>query len=323
MSCPIHDSSRPESLSLFTKGNKYVGNFVCWTNHCEQDVKRGAINLIQQILSKQQKKEVKLGEVVEWIKNTTNCEVPEITIQSKERRTFVNYVDRLSDKPKANGKVTREYIRSNLVLPAKYYVDRGYEERTLDKYDVGFCNTPKTQMYMRVVVPVYNDNYMIGCVGRSINPECPMCGKYHHKNKLCPSNRIEERWAEKWVNSEGFTSGHSLYNLWFAKEAIEATGKAVLVEGQGDVWRLDEANIHVGLGMFGCSLTDTQASLLEVLPISDLYLALDEDEAGLKGANDIVEKYSRYYNIHRIRMPNKDFGDMSITEVQKLFKGLL
>ena len=50
MSCPIHTSSKSESLSVFTTGDNSVGNFVCWTHHCESEVGRGAINLIVELL---------------------------------------------------------------------------------------------------------------------------------------------------------------------------------------------------------------------------------------------------------------------------------
>lgn len=324
LSCPIHDSSRPESLTLYTSGKKYVGNFVCWTNHCENDTGRGAINLIQQILSAQQKKKVNLWEVVEWVKNVLKCDIPEISIQYKEKKSFSRFVDTLN-KPKTEmiGTITREYVRSSLVLPAEYYVKRGFSERVLDKFDVGFCNKTKTPMYMRVVVPVYKDNLMVGCVGRSINPECKICRKYHLKNKMCPTNKIEERWAEKWINSEGFTSGNYFYNLWNAIDAIKSAGSAILVEGQGDIWRLDEAGIFNGLGMFGCNLTDEQITILEGLPISDLYLALDSDEAGIQGKEAIVKRLSRYYNIHSIDLQNKDIGDTPIEEVKQIFRGIV
>lgn len=323
ISCPIHDSSRPESLTLYTTGDKYIGNFVCWTNHCELQSGKGAINLVQHLLNSKNKKTYKLGDTVSWVQETLHCEVPQTSAEYKDKRTFIKYMDTLTPRESLiDKKLTRDYVRSSLILPSDYYINRGFTEKILDEYDVGFCNKRQTEMYMRVVVPVYDNGFMVGCVGRNLNPECPICGKYHYKNKLCPTNRIEERWAEKWINSKGFTSGHYFYNLWNARSAIEESRSVVLVEGQGDVWRLKESDVHNGLGMFGCSLTDEQRSILEGLPIDTIYLALDDDEAGIKGAESIYNQLKRYYNIVKIQLAKKDIGDTPIPQVKELFKGI-
>ena len=323
-SCPIHDSSKNESLTLFTSGEKYVGNFVCWTKHCEKENGNGAINLVKILLEKQYNKKIRFMDVVEWVKTTTKSDIPESTVESKDKKTFVRYVDSLDMSALANdSKITRDYVRSTLSIPCKYYIDRGFKPETLDKFDIGVGTRPKTQMYMRAVVPVYDGEYMIGCVGRSLNPQCPICGTYHHSKKMCPSNRIEERWAEKWVNSDGFSSGKYFYNLQYAKKSLSNQNSIILVEGQGDVWRLSEAGFDNTLGLFGCNLTDNQILILETLPINNIILALDSDEAGIKAREKINERLSRYYNIINLELPNKDFGDMSIEETKTILKGII
>ena len=97
-------------------------------------------------------------------------------------------------------KQKRKEIRSRIQIPAPYYINRGFLPETLDKFDVGFCSTPRKPMTGRVVVPVYNDAHevMIGCVGRAVQPN----------------------FEPKWLNSKGFNSGASLYNYWHAKDHI-------------------------------------------------------------------------------------------------------
>jgi 5S rRNA maturation endonuclease (ribonuclease M5) len=177
-------------------------------------------------------------------------------------------------------------------------------------------------MFMRVVVPVYDitGKYLIGCVGRSINPECVLCGRYHAGNRACPSNPIEEKWARKWVNSTGFNTGNHLYNIWNAAEPAKEKQKLILVEGQGDVWRLYEAGIFNVVGLFGNKLTDNQFALIESLGITDIYIALDIDEEGLKGRGKVREKLAMYYNLHDIDLTAKDVGDMSDADIRITFK---
>jgi 5S rRNA maturation endonuclease (ribonuclease M5) len=324
MRCPIHDSSKDESLSLFTDGEKYSGNYVCWTNHCEKDNGNGALNLIKVILEEKQKKKIRLKDVVDWVLETTKSLLPESSINAKEKKSFVKYVDSLNkSKPSIQAKITREYVRSTLIIPCEYYIKRGYSPETLDNFDVGLCVKPKTQMFMRAVVPVYHDNYMVGCVGRSLNDKCPICGKYHHKNKMCPTNKIEERWAEKWVNSESFTCSKYFYTGAKTLQAVKDSKSVILVEGQGDVWRLSEAGFDNVFGLFGCSLSEDQKLILEQMGIYNIYLALDSDEAGISGRNKINSALKRYYNIQNIELPNKDFGDMTIEEVKTTLKGIV
>lgn len=324
MRCPIHDSSRDESLSLFTSGQKYSGNYVCWTNHCEKDCGNGAINLIKSILEQTQKKKLRLKDVIDWVLETTKSSLPESSINAKEKKSFTKYVDSLnSNKIENSTKITREYVRSTLIIPCEYYIKRGYSPETLDKFDVGLCVKPKTQMFMRAVVPVYHNNYMVGCVGRSLNEKCQICNKYHQKNKMCPTNKIEERWAEKWVNSESFTSSQYLYNKNDTEQYIKDTNTVIIVEGQGDVWKLYEAGIFNCFGIFGCSLSESQILLLENLPIQNIILGLDNDEAGINGKLKIVNRLKRYYNIMDLSFQKKDFGDMSIQEIKNTFKGIM
>ena len=154
-------------------------------------------------------------------------------------------------------------------------------------------------MFMRTVVPVYEDGFMIGCVGRSINPECSACGMFHKPGNPCPEQK--SRIYAKWVNSDGFTTGANFYNLWNAQEYIKKTQNVILVEGQGDIWRLEESGIKIGLGLFGNKITPEQCKILEMTGAMNLFLALDSDEPGKEGKTMIREKLGRFYNICEIQ----------------------
>ena len=320
--CPIHNSDRAESLNVFTSGNTSVGNFVCWTGHCESDVGHGVINLIKYIAEKKVGHKLSIREVISQIENITGKQCPTEIASNKDIRQFNNLVSKINTKVENKILASREYVKSRLTTEAKYYINRGYAAETLKNFDVGLCVNRGTEMFMRVVVPVYDvsGKYLIGCVGRSINPECVICNRYHAPNRMCPTNGIEERWSRKWVNSTHFNSGNSLYNLWNAADIAKEKQKLILVEGQGDVWRLYESGINNAVGLFGNKLTDNQFAIIESLGVTDIYIALDVDEQGIKGRGKILEKLSTYYNIHEIDLTEKDVGEMSPIDIITNFR---
>ena len=315
LSCPIHGSTGEESLTLYTTGKKYVGNFVCWTHHCEEKG-RGAVNLIMHLLNSNS-----ILGAAKWILEFTNSPTPEADEEYKQKKRFNSTVSGFEIKSKKKVGITRDLVRKSLLIPGDFYIKRGFSKEILDKYDVGFCNTRGKEMFMRTVVPVYEDGFMIGCVGRSINPECSACGMFHKPGNPCPEQK--SRIYAKWVNSDGFTTGANFYNLWNAQEYIKKTQNVILVEGQGDIWRLEESGIKIGLGLFGNKITPEQCKILEMTGAMNLFLALDSDEPGKEGKTMIREKLGRFYNICEIQLPEHDLGDIQdLDKIRKIFKGI-
>jgi len=86
----------------------------------------------------------------------------------------------------------------------------------------------------------------------------------------------------KYLNSPataGFDKGHHLYGLNWAREAIQASGTAVLVEGYTDVLSLHIAGIAEAIGGMGTALTEQQARLLARFG-NRVILVYDRDAAG-------------------------------------------
>jgi len=330
ISCPLHSSSKNESLSISLK-DESLGIWHCWTAHCEEDIievngnqeKRGKdiVGLLRSLLEIKHGKTFSRGQALKWYSQQFNV------VFNNEKNENYDYIKlgRLLSKERSikSTDITRSLIRSKLKIPAQYFLDRGFSKETLDKYDVGLCTTPKKEMSYRVVVPIYDDFHknMVGCVGRSTNQQCEKCGMYHYKN--CPANDLEKQWARKWVNSSGCNTGDYLYNYWYAKDQIVKTGNIILVEGQGDVWRLEEAGYHNVLGLFGSNLTDSQKILLDKLGAFNILICTDSDDAGEQGREKIKKKCERYYNLYDVYLPQKDVGDMNKEEIVRLFEPIL
>lgn len=308
--CPIHNSDNEDSLSILLEGANVNGLWTCWSNHCEKEYGKTIFGLIKGILS--QEHEASNKEVFSWIKKNVGV-VPTEDISLK---TYLKLVT--PKEIKEEGKIDRSYIRKSLSRPVSFFIDRGYSEEILDKYDIGICYQ-KRDMFMRAVIPVYNENheYMVGCLGRSLNQKCDKCGYYHYKK--CPENNLEKKWSEKWINSD-FYSGNYLFNFWFAKKHIYNTGSIILVEGPLDVLRLEEAGIHNSVALFGTSLSGGQHEILNRLPIHSLIISTDNDDSGREAAKKIEEQTNRYFNIKVIQPIKKDWGEHSVEEVKEIWK---
>lgn len=186
--------------------------------------------------------------------------------------------------------VPREDVRANLKYPCNYYVRRGYSRTILEKYDVGTCFTRGKPMYNRAVVPIYDGsgNFAIAFTGRDITSDS----------------------KHKWLHSKGYKKANYLYNVWYARECIEKTQTAILVEGPGDIWRLEEAGIHCGVALLGLSISQYQKILLSKMGVMNIVLLMDKGKAGEKATKKLVKSLSSLYNVCvPDDLPAEDIGE--------------
>jgi len=300
--CPIHGGDNPNALTIFTTGDQSVGNWRCWTHHCEQEYKQDILGFVHGVLCSQTDEDIGFGHTLKFVQDFLGSTLQgEYEPEVDSKQSFVDLANKIFSKEvKKQSGISREEIRGRIQIPSQYYINRGFSPETLEKFDVGLCTARGKPMSGRVVVPVYDDERerMIGCVGRSIN----------------------ETLMAKWLNSKGFNSGACLYNYWHAKDHIAEASTAVLVEGQGDVWRLDEAGIYNVVGMFGCSLGEQQRIILERSGALNLVVMTDADEAGQRAREKISQQCERMYNIRFVDLLQKDVGDMSVEEINTHLK---
>lgn len=308
--CPIHGSDNEESLSILLEGRNINGVWSCFTRHCEEKYGKNLFGLIKGLLSSTE--EVDNKQVAKWIyQNVGKAPHADFSLQ-----TYLKIV-KPQDHSTTN-KINRSYVRQNLKRPAQDFINRGFSEDILDKYDVGVCYNKNTQMYMRTVIPVYDDNheFVIGCIGRTRSPLCRKCGFYHIKH--CPTNNLEKLWGSKWINSN-FDSGSHLFNLWYAKKQVYNNGTIILVEGALDCIRLEQAGIHNSVALFGDKLTDNQHNILNQLPLHTVIISTDRDSAGQNAGTNIKDKLSRYFNIKEVYPIKKDWAEHSPQEIKEIW----
>ena len=252
--CPIHGGDNPNALKLMYDPTG-KGYWTCFTHHCEKRFMSSIIGFVRGVLShnkynwtQQGDKLVSFDDTIQFLLNflDDNYDKIEINLQEINKQKFVSQINGVYyTKPSLNGHtITREQIRKALIIPAEYYIKRGYSKEILNNYDVGLCKTSDKSMYGRIVVPVYDNShkFMVGCTGRSIYEKCNKCGTYHDPYQQCPT-KDKLLYHPKWKHSKGFLTQNYLYNYWKAKSHIKEMGLAILVESAGNVWRLEEAVI--------------------------------------------------------------------------------
>ena len=87
------------------------------------------------------------------------------------------------------------------------------------------------------------------------------------------------------------------------------------MEGQGDVWRMHEAGLINTVGMFGSSLSDAQARILETSGALNIVILSDNDEAGRKAKESITKKCERLFHIVCPEISTKDVGEMTVEQI--------
>lgn len=321
MPCPIHGGDNPTGLSILLSD---IGNWQCFTHQCHEEYDSSILGFLEALLNT--RKPIDRRETIEWAAKFTNAKSVDKKDYNKQKdqTQFMNLYKYISkDKTYVNNFVPRNIVTKSLIIPAPQFENK-YSQGILKEYDVGFCNNPDKSMFNRVVVPLYDDTgeYMLGCSGRSIFEKCDKCNRYHDKSTRCPIGKTEKVQAVKWKMSSKFNAETYLYNLWRAKSHIEKDGVIILVEGPGDVWRLEEADIHYGLALLGTKFTDSQKEILEKTNALHLIIATDNDGAGDHSRANIEKKCNRIFNIHHVKL-STDVGDMTIQQVKDLFLPML
>lgn len=321
--CPVHGGDNPSAWNLYPEGEEVRGYWVCRTHHCEKRKSPNdkllygstIIGFVRGVLSNQEGRHVGYKEAVDFlVKFLGYSKIEEINkpdAETIERRKYISSMRRLSVAPKQETSGwTKEKLRGMLEFPCEYYLNRGYSKDILDKYDVGLYKKRN-----RVVVPVYDDNYkyVAGFLGRSIWGQCDKCKKWHEPNLKCPSTSYEIKECEKWLNGS-FQSTNYLYNYWFAVEHIRKSGVAILVEGAGDVWRLEQNGIHFSLALFGTDMTDAQRVLLDRSGAMSIIVMLDSDKAGQEGAKKLKSQLGRQYRMYFPKI-KQDAGELNQDEI--------
>jgi hypothetical protein len=319
--CPIHGGTDPSHFLMWPTGEKSRAFWTCVSHHCERNFSGNIVGLIQGVMSHHlygwaapKDTRVPWEVAVEEL-----CKILDVELDNLEPDMAVVERNRFCDNieafvgPRVEER-TVEDLRHILDIPAQYYINRGYTEKILERFGVGYCNQPDHELYGRVVVPFYSPSGRpIGHIGRNIHDKCPECEHYHPRGGVCYEQGGRGTDYCKWLTQAGFKDKNYLYNYWNAVNHVipNCDRIAVIVEGCGDVWRLEEAGIKNAVAINGADMSDTQRNLLTYLGATELLCLTDNDQAGEKAFNNVLRQCQQSAKVRRIRpVGAKDVGEL-------------
>ena len=182
--------------------------------------------------------------------------------------------------------------------PMEYLKKRGLEQKTVDKFRIGFVKDEWRNLYDYLKTRGFNDEEMekVGLIkkaekgyydrfrNRIIFPLFDNSGRV-----VAFSGRLyeDDGKSAKYLNSPEtvlFNKSRILYGYNFAKNDIRTRGFSILVEGQMDLTMSHQAGFTNTVATSGTALTGEHLSLLKRLS-DKIVMAYDGDEAGLSAAN--------------------------------------
>lgn len=291
--CPIHEASdNPRAFSF----SKQRGIWKCWTRECQHQYKNDVFGLIHGVLS-HRNNNIELKDVMLWIEQEFKVQTEiETEDPSKIENEFSDLIKHITDTinfPKLNS----IDFELSYDIPSKYFLNRGFSDKTLRHFEVGDCYDKGSKLYERAIIPIYSE-----------------CGK----NKIAYIARaIKEYKLPKFlIYPKGFDKRFSLYNLHNALPHIASTNTLFIVEGQGDVWKLYESGIYNAVGIFGRTLSKEQQKKLQTLPITHLIILTDNDQAGRESKIQLQRQLGRFYKLSFPHLQHKDVGDMTSKQIK-------
>ncbi len=302
MCCPIHEGSdNPNALSISL--DKKIWR--CWTRGCEQEYNSDIFGFIRGVMSQRSGDEPSFSQILKYV-----CNIYDVNGASKEKKSGVSDrnntgLDVTSDFSNLVTNINRKKTRKEVAgisapveLPycsstvSEYFQSRGFSTSVLDAFGVRDCSRLK-----RSIIPIRQGGSLVGYMGRAMH-----------------------EWVKpKFLFNEGFVKTRYLYNL--EDGLSNATlGALILVEGQGDVWRLWEAGYKNAVGLFGKDVSDDQKALLLQSGVTKLVVLLDNDQAGREAKIDLQRKLGRLFTLVFPKTTGSDIGKKTIKQIKEILK---
>lgn len=173
------------------------------------------------------------------------------------------------------------------------------DEDDLIKNKLLFIKTINDSLYPRVVKSTYFEDYPLIMPIRDVygNP-IALVGR----TILDESSRQNKKMS-KYKYTMDFTKTNNVFGLYENKQNILDKDSVYVVEGQIDVIKAMERNFNNVVAIGGSSMSPYQFSLITRYT-NNIFLLLDNDEAGEKGRKRILDKFSKYANIYSFYLPD-------------------
>lgn len=167
----------------------------------------------------------------------------------------------------------------------QYALDRGLSLETCKAWQLGYDKGIGSRPIPRLVFPVRRqDGALVGMIGRA----------------------IEDFHEPKYLNYWNFQKSHHLYGL----HRVASRDRLVLVEGLIDVLRWAGYDLPAA-GLIGAHASEEQVQL--ALCFERIYLALDRDEAGRLGEEQLIRRLHGRVPVFQMTFPKDKHDPKELT----------
>jgi DNA primase len=171
--------------------------------------------------------------------------------------------------------------------PPAFFYERGFTEETVEKWQCGITDEGS------LVVPIRSD------IGDIVGWVC---------------RRTEDK-KPKYVYSKGFKRAKvvfGLYNITRLKPPY-----VCIVEGPLDAMWLYQHRIPA-VALLGVFCSKAQERLISKLPVGEIVMCLDNDEAGKESTKPLSRRLSKYFPVSTVNFPDGVKDVQEIRDVAKL-----
>lgn len=172
------------------------------------------------------------------------------------------------------------------------------KEEDLFKYKLLFIRTITDSLYHRVIKSGYFDDYpLIMPLRDTYGKPIALVGR-----TIIDEDLRKDRKMSKYKYTMDFTKTNHVFGLYENKKNIIANDCVYIVEGQIDVIKAMERKFNNIVAIGGSSMSSYQFSVINRYT-NNIFLLLDNDEAGEKGRKSIIDRFGSYANIHNFYLP--------------------
>lgn len=288
--CPLHQGNNPTSFVLNKNNGLWYchagcggGDIITFVEKIEDTNFEGALNKISYIL------EMDVNDI------KTKAQLSFIQKNTEKWIRFVqkNYKENLDDYEMPDTKLYtiksyREFDEDTIMFfGAKYSKEFPIQKR----------DGSRSILYNRIVFPLYFKNRLVGVSLR----------------------RVDNKSSPKWLHQPTkINTGELLYNY----DNIKPFEPIGIVEGILDVWKYYKIGITNVVATFGANLTKEQENLL-IKKTDSIWLSYDNDSAGNRATNEVIDRMKYKTNIKVIKLPiNKDPEDVNDVRLKELYNNM-
>lgn len=306
--CPVHGGDNTTAFSY----NFDKSIWSCFTHKCNKIYGNDIIGLVKGI------KSCSFYEACDYINNILNLNADVYNYKTESSFKNLHFLKTLVSNTKNIPIEISE--RPALVKNHDFLLNKQISSQTAEMFNGGIFSISYKDYHYRYMLPIVDiDNQTVGYTGRILWPTCNLCGAAHNQDVNCPMSSEKFKYA-KWRHyPQNIKTSLTLFNINNAKQHIQTTKNAILVEGPIDTIKLWDSGVYNIISSFGTTLSKRQVELLINTGCINLIIMYDGDIGGRKGTNLIVKEYSRYFNITPILLEeNKDPDDLSQAEIHNL-----